>query len=130
MSTSAIDWSNATRRAQKARELLSSQETGLGDLPLRNDVRESWKRSLAQTGSVQEPPVLSNDRLRLARERSELQRIWPVFEKLLVPAATDANLLVALADAARVGHAHAGIGRLLRGDAQPRHARHETSRTD
>ncbi|MCS3494724.1 hypothetical protein M2368_003756 [Arthrobacter sp. JUb119] len=99
MSTSAIDWSNATRRAQKARELLSSQETGLGDLPLRNDVRESWKRSLAQTGSVQEPPVLSNDRLRLARERSELQRIWPVFEKLLVPAATDANLLVALADA-------------------------------
>lgn len=43
--------------------------------------------------------MLSDDSLRLARERSELQRIWPVFEKLLVPAASDANLLVALADA-------------------------------
>lgn len=99
MGTSAIDWSNTTRRAQQARELLSTQEAGIGDLPLRTDVRESWKRSLAQDGLVQGPPVLSNDRLRLARERSELQRIWPVFEKLLVPAATDANLLVALADA-------------------------------
>ena len=99
MGASAIDWSNATRRAQQARELLSSKEAGLSDLPLRNDVRESWKRSLAQASPVQGPPVLSDDRLRLARERSELQRIWPVFEKLLVPAATDANLLVALADA-------------------------------
>ncbi|UYQ77780.1 transcriptional regulator [Glutamicibacter sp. JL.03c] len=99
MSASAIDWSNATRRAQQARELLSAREAGLGELPLRNDVRESWKRSLAQSDLVQGPPVLSDDRLRLARERSELQRIWPVFEKLLVPAATDANLLVALADA-------------------------------
>lgn len=99
MGASAIDWSNATRRAQQARELLSSKEAGLSDLPLRNDVRESWKRSLAQASPVQGPPILSDDRLRLARERSELQRIWPVFEKLLVPAATDANLLVALADA-------------------------------
>jgi len=99
MGASAIDWSNANLRAQKARELLSSKEAGISDLPLRNDVRESWRRSLAQASSVQGPPVLSNDRLRLARERSELQRIWPVFEKLLVPAATDANLLVALADA-------------------------------
>ncbi|MGQ3382767.1 GAF domain-containing protein [Glutamicibacter sp. TV12E] len=99
MGASAIDWSNANLHAQKARELLSSKEAGISDLPLRNDVRESWRRSLAQAGSVQGPPVLSNDRLRLARERSELQRIWPVFEKLLVPAATDANLLVALADA-------------------------------
>ena len=99
MSASAIDWSNATRRAQQARELLSSKEARLSELPLRNDVRESWRRSLAQASSVHGPPVLSGDRLRLARERSELQRIWPVFEKLLVPAATDANLLVALADA-------------------------------
>lgn len=99
MSGSAIDWSNASRRAQEARELLSSKEAGLSELPLRNDVRESWKRSLSQATLVQGPSVLSGDRLRLTRERSELQRIWPVFEKLLVPAATDANLLVALADA-------------------------------
>ncbi|WP_440100844.1 GAF domain-containing protein [Glutamicibacter mishrai] len=99
MSTSPIDWSVASRRARQARELLSTQEAGLRDLPLRKDVRESWKRSLAQLSSVQSPSVLTDDRLRLARERSELQRIWPVFEKLLVPAATDANLLVALADA-------------------------------
>ncbi|PRA11847.1 transcriptional regulator [Arthrobacter sp. MYb211] len=54
---------------------------------------------MAHASAVEQPAVLSNERLRLERERSELQRIWPVFEKLLVPAATDANLLVALADA-------------------------------
>ncbi|WP_347038712.1 hypothetical protein AAHB37_00795 [Glutamicibacter halophytocola] len=61
MGASAIDWSNANLRAQKARELLSSKEAGISDLPPRNDVRESWRRSLAQASSVQGPPVLSND---------------------------------------------------------------------
>lgn len=95
----AINWSDASRQALHARELLGVQDASLSELPLRNDVRESWKRSLAQPTAVEEPSVLSEERLRLVRERSELQRIWPVFEKLLVPAATDANLLVALADA-------------------------------
>ncbi|WP_431710854.1 GAF domain-containing protein [Glutamicibacter uratoxydans] len=99
MGESMIDWSDASRQALKARALLESNSTNLNELPLRNDVRESWKRSLARVAPAAEPSVLSDDRLRLARERSELQRIWPVFEKLLVPAATDANLLVALADA-------------------------------
>lgn len=98
MGESAIDWSGASRRAQHAHELLETREAGVAELPLRSDVRESWKRSLASLTAVQVPSVLSDDHLRLARERSELQRIWPVFEKLLVPAATDANLLVALAD--------------------------------
>lgn len=98
MKRSAINWPDASRLAVQARELLAEQETGISDLPLRHDVRESWKRSLVHTAG-EEPEVLSEDRLRLAREHSELQRIWPVFEKLLVPAATDANLLVALADA-------------------------------
>lgn len=95
---SAVDWSAASRRAQRAHELLETQEAGVGQLPLRNDVRESWRRSLPHASVVQVPSVLSDDQLRLAREHGELQRIWPVFEKLLVPAATDANLLVALAD--------------------------------
>lgn len=99
MSGQAIDWSDASRQALHAHELLDSSQANLNELPLRNDVRESWKRSLARVTPAVEPTVLSEDRLRLARERSELQRIWPVFEKLLVPAATDANLLVALADA-------------------------------
>ncbi|WP_146114033.1 MULTISPECIES: GAF domain-containing protein [unclassified Arthrobacter] len=99
MSGPAINWTDASRQALQARELLGAPDTGLGDLPLRHDVRESWKRSLAHASAVEQPAVLSNERLRLERERSELQRIWPVFEKLLVPAATDANLLVALADA-------------------------------
>ncbi|HJX77415.1 helix-turn-helix domain-containing protein [Glutamicibacter sp.] len=98
MGESAIDWTGASRRAQHAHELLETQEAGVAELPLRSDVRESWKRSLAYSSAIQVPSVLSDERLRLARERSELQRIWPVFEKLLVPAATDANLLVALAD--------------------------------
>lgn len=95
----AIDWPGASRRAQHAHELLGARGTGVAELPLRSDVRESWKRSLANSAELQIPSVLSGERLRLARERSELQRIWPVFEKLLVPAARDANLLVALADA-------------------------------
>lgn len=99
MSGQAIDWSDASRQALHAHELLDSSQANLNELPLRNDVLESWKRSLARVTPAVEPTVLSEDRLRLARERSELQRIWPVFEKLLVPAATDANLLVALADA-------------------------------
>ncbi|MNW40364.1 Acetoin dehydrogenase operon transcriptional activator AcoR [compost metagenome] len=99
MSGFAIDWPGASRRAQHAHELLGSSDAGVTDLPLRNDVRESWKRSLENSADLRVPSVLSDDHLRLARERSELQRIWPVFEKLLVPAAADANLLVALADA-------------------------------
>src|SRR5690606_35564097 len=89
----------ASRRAQHAHELLGSSGTGVAELPLRRDVRESWKRSLESSAQLRGPSVLSDDHLRLARERSELQRIWPVFEKLLVPAASDSNLLVALADA-------------------------------
>lgn len=95
----AIDWHVAARRAQRAHEMLGSSGAGLSSLPLRQDVRASWERSLASTSSLEVSSVLSDDSLRLARERSELQRIWPVFEKLLVPAAIDANLLVALADA-------------------------------
>lgn len=99
MGGTAIDWSAAARQAVRAHELLGARPADLDALPLRTIVRESWKRSLSSQGDRREPQVLSDEHLRLARERSELQRIWPVFEKLLVPAAADANLLVALADA-------------------------------
>ncbi|MCW4466086.1 transcriptional regulator [Glutamicibacter sp. MNS18] len=99
MGGTVIDWSSAARQAARAHELLGSNQADLDSLPLRTVVRESWKRSLSSRVRSGEPPVLSEEHLRLAREHSELQRIWPVFEKLLVPAATDANLLVALADA-------------------------------
>lgn len=85
MGESAIDWSGASRRAQHAHELLETREAGVAELPLRSDVRESWKRSLASLTAVQVPSVLSDDHLRLARERSELQRIWPVFENSWFP---------------------------------------------
>ena len=94
-----MDWSAAASQARKAHELLGSHLADLDALPLRNVVRESWRRSLSNPAQFSYPSMLSDDSLRLARERSELQRIWPVFEKLLVPAASDANLLVALADA-------------------------------
>ncbi|XQN48057.1 hypothetical protein ACOKXR_00800, partial [Glutamicibacter creatinolyticus] len=99
MGGAVIDWTAEARKAARAHEMLGSQSGNIDALPLRNVVRESWKRSLSIPGIRREPAVLSDERLRLTRERSELQRIWPVFEKLLVPAATDANLLVALADA-------------------------------
>lgn len=99
MGETTINWPGASRGAQHAHELLGTQGYGVCELPLRRDVRESWNRSLSHSAALQAPTVLIDERLRLARERSELQRIWPVFEKLLVPAATDANLLVALADA-------------------------------
>lgn len=98
MSGSPFDWADASRQARHARELLDSSSADFSQLPLRQDVRESWKRSLTSTAARSEPSVLSDEQLCLARDRSTLQRIWPVFEKLLVPAATDANLLVALAD--------------------------------
>ncbi len=99
MGETGMDWSAAASQARKAHELLGSHLTDLDALPLRNVVRESWRRSLSSPLQFGHPEMLSDDSLRLARERSELQRIWPVFEKLLVPAASDANLLVALADA-------------------------------
>ena len=98
MSGATFDWTDATRQAMRAHALLESS-TDINELPLRSDVRESWKRSLAASAlTSQTPTFLSEDHLRLARERSQLHRTWPVFEKLLVPAATEANLLVALAD--------------------------------
>ena len=99
MGETGMDWSAAASQARKAHELLGSHLADLDALPLRNVVRESWRRSLSNPAQFSHPAMLSDDSLRLARERSELQRIWPVFEKLLVPAASDANLLVALADA-------------------------------
>lgn len=99
MGETGMDWSAAASQARKAHELLGSHLADLDALPLRNVVRESWRRSLSNPAQFSYPAMLSDDSLRLARERSELQRIWPVFEKLLVPAASDANLLVALADA-------------------------------
>lgn len=99
MGGTLIDWSSATAQAERAHEMLGNHQSDVDTLPLRSVVRESWKRSLSSQSRSQEPTMLSNERLRLARDRSDLQRIWPVFEKLLVPAATDANLLVALADA-------------------------------
>lgn len=99
MGETGMDWSAAASQARKAHELLGSHLADLDALPLRNVVRESWRRSLSNPAQFSYPSMLSDDSLRLARERSELQRIWPVFEKLLVPAASDANLLVALADA-------------------------------
>lgn len=99
MGEAGMDWLTAASRARKAHELLGSHQADLDALPLRSVVRESWRRSLSSPVQIGHPPMLSDDSLRLARERSELQRIWPVFEKLLVPAASDANLLVALADA-------------------------------
>ncbi|WP_404288561.1 transcriptional regulator [Glutamicibacter arilaitensis] len=99
MSDPMIDWPATANQALLAHELLDAERANLDSLPLRNVVRESWKRALSQNDLPAEPAVLSDEGLRLVRERSELQSIWPVFERLLVPAATDANLLVALADA-------------------------------
>lgn len=98
MSGTVIDWSATAAHAARAHELLGENQSNLDALPLRSVVRESWKRSLSGRVHSGEPVMLGDEHLRLARERSELQQIWPVFEKLLVPAATDANLLVALAD--------------------------------
>ena len=99
MTGSSIDWSETARDAIRAHELLVSRQGSLDELPLRPLVRDSWKRTLLHAGPPAEPTVLRGENLDLVRERSELHRIWPVFERLLVPAATDANLLVALADA-------------------------------
>ena len=87
MTGSSIDWSETARDAIRAHELLVSRQGSLDELPLRPLVRDSWKRTLLHAGPPAEPTVLRGENLDLVRERSELHRIWPVFERLLVPAA-------------------------------------------
>ncbi|MDR4534772.1 hypothetical protein [Glutamicibacter sp. PS] len=100
MGVKTLDLPTAARQAIRAHELLASSGAPLEDLPLRQVVRESWTRALGSQPSLRhEPSVLSDAELAVARERSALQRLWPVFERLLVPAAAEANLVVALADA-------------------------------
>ncbi|WP_010143964.1 GAF domain-containing protein [Citricoccus sp. CH26A] len=71
--------------------------------PLREDVVQSWRRSLAVRGRIDAsvaPAVLADDDLRHARSEHPLAGVLAVVRRLLVQPATDAGLIVALGNAA------------------------------
>ena len=78
-------------------------ETGRIAATVRPVVAESWRRSLVggldpETGGMPDP--LGTAALEEQRRRSPLARTMPLIRRLLVEAATDAGLVVAVSDAA------------------------------
>ncbi|HEY4615565.1 MAG TPA: GAF domain-containing protein, partial [Citricoccus sp.] len=73
------------------------------DGPLREDVVQSWRRSLAVNAPIDPsaaPAVLPDDDLRHARDEHPLAGVLSIVRRLLVQPATDAGLIVALGNAA------------------------------
>jgi hypothetical protein len=95
------DRDSLTRHLHRAHEeFLSSGST---DAPVRDVVRASWQRSLAEglDPETDLPRItLDDDALREIRDAHPLAAGMPVVRRLLVESAGDAGLLVAVSDAA------------------------------
>jgi transcriptional regulator of acetoin/glycerol metabolism len=90
-----------SRRLRRAHEEFVA--SGRTDAPVRDVVRESWRRSVAGglDPETDLPRItLDDDALREIREQHPLAAGMPVVRRLLVDSAADAGLLVAVSDAA------------------------------